>query len=1446
MSATDLELPAAAPDPPGPGGRPGPEPPGDSAAPTGPAGRWPTLRRPSPRAQLIALLVLLLAVVVFGNSAREFAADTKPELYFAPWRSAGAYLSAWQENPQLGFPSFNVGLVPVAVLIGLIQSVGVSPLLSVRVLRLLLLLLGGWGAARLYRAVRPERDGAGPLVAGVAFVANPYVVVAGGTQAILLPWALLPWQLLFLVRALREPTAPAKGWRARLRNWRWPAAVALTFFAMSGMNAGVVPLFQLLAVPVVVLALRRSDGVRWRHVAGVLARCAALVVAVSVYWLVPSLFALRAGTVVVDNSETLEGIFGPTSYAEVLRGLGQWPLYGSGPNGPWLPEYAAYLRNPVVVLLSFGLPVAAAVAALVLRGPVRRVGLALVAVAVPIMVGLFPPAAPSPFGRALQWVFDHVPGAGAFRTTNKIGALLVLGVALLVAGLAAAGLRRARGRPRYQAAVTLGLVVLLAAGTVPAWTGKLYSSTVDVPDYWTQAAADLNAGAPDERVWFIPGEVLAAYRWSQDRPDDLSTSLLSRPSLVRTVIPVTSPAAANLLAATDVQLNEGSLPPTALSATARYLGVGDVLLRNDTNWEVYTGGRPQVMQDQVNADDGLRPLGNYGAPGQNTISRQYPPSSPFEAQLPPLQRYGVTAPRPVVRPEPAAGTVLIDGDGFAVAPLVAAGLLAGQPSFQYLSDLTPAQLGRLLDREVAGTGRVVLTDTNRRRTTVAGRLGGSQGPLLAAGTDPGPTRALAGPDEQTVLRVSGGQATGSEVGSAFGPVGNAAPENAVDGDLNTAWRFGDFGRAVGQSLTVRTDNLQPIPAVTVHVALTTGVRISQVRIAAGGEVRDAAVDATGTATVTFGQPVDTDTVKITVTGVRGTGFNLVGIAEVELPEVRLARVARLPETLTRLASALDGTGRAALDRTPVDVVFTRVHGTGATDDDEETGLARDFDLPVDRDYRVYGIIRPSTLNERDLDVLAGAGDGVTASTTSRAFDLPTLRGSQALDGDPGTAWIPGAPVLGQSLTIRAEQRVIDHVDITQLGADRKPPPDWVTKVLVSIDGRPGLVRDLGPGTTRLRFAPISGSQLKLTILASHTGSQIAPLRISEVDFGGARIAFDKRRAATACVPVGTVDGQDLMMRPVLPVTTIGPAIWAGCGRLQLAAGVHTVRPLGSWTPDELVLRDRLGDTAATPRPATPDFLVTDTRGPGMKVTVRSATAPYYLVTGQAYDPRWHASLDGRDLGPPTTVDGYSAGWYVDAPGTHTISVRYDPQRTTDLALAASGLAVLGCLVALVVRAPVPVEAAVRRRPGVRIVRRGRVAVAASVLGWLVLVGLGWLFGGLPLGVAAAVLAAWHLLRPPPPRLVLLLGVAGLAAVPVVWLALRPDLNRPLTAHIVQDDLWPHRLAAIGLLLVLVGAARAERARPVAGADPPPGAGGAGGPGGPVGPGAAVWPAGWSR
>ena len=97
-------------------------------------------------------------------------------------------------------------------------------------------------------------------------------------------------------------------------------------------------------------------------------------------------------------------------------------------------------------------------------------------------------------------------------------------------------------------------------------------------------------------------------------------------------------------------------------------------------------------------------------------------------------------------------------------------------------------------------------------------------------------------------------------------------------------------------------------------------------------------------------------------------------------------------------------------------------------------------------------------------------------------------------------------------------------------------------------------------------------------------------------------------------------------------------------------------------------------------------------------------------------------------------------------------------------------------------------------------------------GWVGVAVLAWVLGGVALGAAAVLVAVWHLVRAPRPRTLIAAAAALLAAVPVVWLALRPDTSAGLSAHVVADDLWPHRLAALALLLLAVGVTRAERRR----------------------------------
>jgi arabinofuranan 3-O-arabinosyltransferase len=85
----------------------------------------------------------------------------------------------------------------------------------------------------------------------------------------------------------------------------------------------------------------------------------------------------------------------------------------------------------------------------------------------------------------------------------------------------------------------------------------------------------------------------------------------------------------------------------------------------------------------------------------------------------------------------------------------------------------------------------------------------------------------------------------------------------------------------------------------------------------------------------------------------------------------------------------------------------------------------------------------------------------------------------------------------------------------------------------------------------------------------------------------------------------------------------------------------------------------------------------------MALTAQPSRAPYYLVLGQGYDRRWKASMDGRSLGRPIVVDGYSVAWRITDTGPHRFQVDFGPQRPLSFSLALSliGLAlVVGLLI----------------------------------------------------------------------------------------------------------------------------------------------------------------------
>lgn len=1404
-------------------------------------------------AQLVALLVL--AAVVFGNAYGHFHTDIKPEVYVSPGRMLRQYLSAWSSTPYLGSANFNVGLVPALIWTAGLRLVGLSPEMTFKVFHFVLWVVGAVGAGRLLRALVPRVSPWSVFVTSVVFLANPYTVTGGATLAIALPMCLLPWMIVALVRALREPS-----------SWVWPALVGVSFFLMSGMNVAVVPIYQLLFAVPVVLVLRRAWSIAWKDVAAVVAKCAVFVIGVSLYWLIPSIAAQSTGAQVVRGSETLEGIAKVASYLEVLRGLGMWTLYGRSDAGPWIPQYAMYITAAVVVLITVAWPALALWSMRWTPPTLTRIAAVGAAVAAVIMVGLFPgDSAASPVGALLEWVFDHVPGTVAFRTTNKIGAVLTLSFALLI-GVGAHHLAtRVRGVPGLRQVSAAGAFVLVVVWAAPAFSGNLYISEFDVPDYWQDAADRVNASSEDNRVLLLPGQVRSYYRWSQERPDDVSNSLITRDTVIPETTSSTSAGGGNLLNALSDTLESESDVDAAVSTYARYLGVDQILLRHDIVWENAGGARPGATARALAGDPGLFGQANFGEPGHNVFPPGAAPADDTESVLPPVQLYDVKEPVPTVRVAPTRGSLLVAGDGWSIPQMTRADLLRDTPLFRYASDVPEEDFSAV----VGDVGRMVLTDTNRRREAVTNRLTLGNGPLLTEDEPLELTRALGEAEDQTVLQRQGVRASASQEGAAFFAMPNAVAENAVDGDADTSWRFGDFRRAPGAELRLRLPQQRTLDTVSISQADLGPVGIGEVELTAGGRTVSGSVPKSGELELDLGGVPARD-VTLTVKSLSGEGFNLVGISEIDLGTGDTAeRSARLPRSLDRSYGELSASERRDFAQVPLDVFFSRELNTPTRLDDSETQLRREFTLPDDRTMEATAEVRLTGDWEGTYDELEGVRSGPSFRSASVFFNNSELRASRAADGSSETAWVPGGGMKGEWWEAVAEEpTTFDSVSITQqdgfgVDADRTR---FASRVAVFVDGRRVGEGEVGRGTSTVTLdEPVEGQRVRVEFLDVEGDEDATNARFSSIDTG-----LEQQPATGAkrgCLTVARIDGDAVRMRPAsdasVALESTPGADWEACDQLDLTWGEHQLRPVEGVTLDSLSLRDVQGLEDA-PRATAPTSQVDQLAGGGARVSVGASRNTYAVVLGQGYDPRWRATMDGEDLGAPVQLDGYSVGWVIEDTGSpHDIEITFGPQRAATIALLASAtvLVVAGYLIgarwwssrrggrdtvaegpeedldveellaakgadaphgqpAASATDPVrdewaddwpdhggeadeedpandPLAAAAPHGRHARHRRRIVLEVAAVVLA-------GFLVGWAGLLAAGVAVAAVRLRGVRPERLID--AGAVLLVLAAIWFVVGPgNTGGTVSADAISESLWPHRLAGAGLVLAVMGA-----------------------------------------
>lgn len=450
----------------------------------------------------------------------------------------------------------------------------------------------------------------------------------------------------------------------------------------------------------------------------------------------------------------------------------------------------------------------------------------------------------------------------------------------------------------------------------------------------------------------------------------------------------------------------------------------------------------------------------------------------------------------------------------------------------------------------------------------------------------------------------------------------------------------------------------------------------------------------------------------------------VGLAEIRLQDDAPGAVeAVVDEYLVMPSDLLEVAGRSSLDH-PLILVMTRDGRAVDPKTDAELGIQRVFSLPTARDFALAGIARinpgaPDEVVDRVLGIPDATAGGITVTSSDHLFGDLASRGSSALDGDPGTAWTtPLGDVDGQSLQIKTSQPVtVDGVELEIVNDEVHSTPRRLT--ITSGDGTQRTVQipDVrtqsevgGTAAVVAPFQPLTGTEFTVTIdgvrgvydLDYASLSRIAmPVGIAELGLAGIERGPMPEVLPTTCrTDLLRVDGEAVGVR--LEGSTKDAARGAtadlercdgsplvlgpGDHDLVAAPGVATGIDLDrlAWSSDAGGSGEEVDaiEVSTPPEVSTPKATVLSEDATTATVRVEAATEPFWLVLGQSINAGWTANVDGKDLGSARLVDGFANGWEITPPadgGPIIVKLAWTPQRTVDLAMAASLAAVFACL-----------------------------------------------------------------------------------------------------------------------------------------------------------------------
>jgi hypothetical protein len=424
---------------------------------------------------------------------------------------------AWVPNLYLGYHSgfMHAYATPYGWFSALLEALHVPGALRQHALDYVVFAAVGAGAYWGIGWVAPATTRSARLCGALVYLLSPYVAfnIGNGTSNMIAPYAALPLLTGITALALRGRLSPP---RAGI------LAGVITFFA-GGINVPLVAMNAIVVVLYVLVYLAGAftpRGVTLRRLVpyGVFGLASALVL--NLYWIVPFLDYTHTFWLGGLLDESPKEHSAESSFANVMRGLGQWAIFRGDATGPWYLWAGTYLVPFFSWILWFGPLLGAFGLALRRRATLASTFFAaLAALSIPLAVGYYQGAAGTALSTPLyDFLYTKIPGFTMFRSAYKwvwpyefaVAGLVVLAVSALQARVSRRlHVARVVGG-RFGIALATCVVLLVAFG--PILYNKMYHPSLPLPS-WTRNERQFVGSDTTHRLALFPGQYLEWYDW---------------------------------------------------------------------------------------------------------------------------------------------------------------------------------------------------------------------------------------------------------------------------------------------------------------------------------------------------------------------------------------------------------------------------------------------------------------------------------------------------------------------------------------------------------------------------------------------------------------------------------------------------------------------------------------------------------------------------------------------------------------------------------------------------------------------------------------------------------------------------------------------------------------------------------------------------------------------